>query len=245
MNTSVELTDICKRLAGMKIAKMFDPANSTHEINELKSKIHAGFVNAYISTLGGPVYTSIMLTVVVEPKQDWVHGILQNMTYFQFSIGINGTVENFRSALKPAMRKFQAKNIDEIIAKINQYISKAKPRQASSLSKPQDAGLVDVYEDIQDEMKRAAYNAYIDKGWDWQVDHQNQTQLEVSIRYWGQWENPPGEEEEDYDWQILTRKSVSVLKKVVEALQKKYKDHFKIDISPEEKNVITFRIHKK
>lgn len=58
------------------------------------------------------------------------------------------------------------------------------------------------------------------------------------IRYWGNWETPPDVyDDEDYDWQVLTRKSREALTKYVDQIKKQYPG-FDIDISTGEKNWI-------
>jgi hypothetical protein len=85
-------------------------------------------VNAYISTLGGKEQASIMLTVTIEPKDKWPNNIKENATIFQFDIHRNGYVDNFRGEWKPAMRKFLAKDIDDVVMRINDYLKKGKAK---------------------------------------------------------------------------------------------------------------------
>lgn len=73
------------------------------------------------------------------------------------------------------------------------------------------------------------------------LNYRKETEISFDIRYWGEWENPEGEEdEEDYDWQVLTRESVSRLRE----LTKEYGERYGVTITftPEEKCWITFRV---
>jgi len=126
-----EIKDMIVKLASIKVSDahyIFDPDKATDELNKLKGKIDAGYVNSYVSTLGGKERASIMLTVTVEPKDKWANNIRENATIFQFDIARNGDVDNFRSSWKPAMHKFIAGNIDDVIMKINDYLKKGKAK---------------------------------------------------------------------------------------------------------------------
>lgn len=68
----------------------------------------------------------------------------------------------------------------------------------------------------------------------------------VSARYWGKWEVPEGEEDDgDYDWEVLTKKSRDELRKFMDSLSKKYKKDYVFYYSTEEKNWISVDILKK
>lgn len=67
----------------------------------------------------------------------------------------------------------------------------------------------------------------------------NKSKLLYSIRYWGEWKVPEGEEDDgDYDWEVLTDKSRKELEKFEKVLKSKFKKN-KIYISQEEKNYIS------
>lgn len=73
------------------------------------------------------------------------------------------------------------------------------------------------------------------------LSYRKATEVSFDIRYWGVWENPEGkEDEEDYDWQVLTRESVNRLQE----LTKEYGERYGVTITftPEEKCWITFRV---
>lgn len=66
----------------------------------------------------------------------------------------------------------------------------------------------------------------------------NQQGREFSVRDWGVWENPPeARNEEDYDWQRPTKKTVDTLAKIIKDVQKRHKK-VELHFSVEEKNWI-------
>ena len=67
----------------------------------------------------------------------------------------------------------------------------------------------------------------------------------ASIRYWGTWEIPEGEEDDgDYDWEILSEASCKIAKDIIDAASKKYPD-MKIVFGTEEKNWISIQVSNK
>ena len=73
------------------------------------------------------------------------------------------------------------------------------------------------------------------------LNYRKETEISFAIRYWGTWENPEdAEDEEDYDWQVLSRESVNRLRE----LTKEYGERYGVTITftTEEKCWITFQI---
>ena len=65
--------------------------------------------------------------------------------------------------------------------------------------------------------------------------------LMADIRYWGEWEMPEGEEDDgDYDWKRLSRKSSQAFDKKVKEFEKEHK--VKVDWETSEKEFISFFI---
>jgi hypothetical protein len=83
--------------------------------------ITAPFVSSYISTLGGT--PSLMLTVSLDKRSDWINNIMENSRYAHFMVSPDGTVEHFSGSL-PKFRKCHVADDDGLIAKINQWIAK-------------------------------------------------------------------------------------------------------------------------
>ena len=73
------------------------------------------------------------------------------------------------------------------------------------------------------------------------LSYRKETKVSFAIRYWGTWVNPDyAEDEEDYDWQVLTRESADRLKE----LTKEYGERYGVTITftIDEKCWITFRV---
>lgn len=68
--------------------------------------------------------------------------------------------------------------------------------------------------------------------------------IDVAIRYWGNWSNPSdAANEEDYDWQVLSKESQKKLDAKVKEFEKD--NAIKIQWSTEEKNYINFTLSPK
>jgi hypothetical protein len=71
----------------------------------------------------------------------------------------------------------------------------------------------------------------------------NGNMVEYSVRDFGQWINPPGEEDdEDYDWQIPSDETIVAVQKIVKSVSERF--NVKIQFSFEEKNWIYFSIRE-
>lgn len=98
---------------------LFNDETAEQIVEELK-KINKPFVHAYVSRLGGPNNSTILLVISESEKKDWPHGILENSNYRRFRIDNDGTVENFTVSGMKKIRKFTAKTVDKIIEKVSQ-----------------------------------------------------------------------------------------------------------------------------
>jgi hypothetical protein len=83
--------------------------------------LNAAFVNSYVSKLGGT--PTLMLTVSLDKRSDWVNGILENGRYAHFSIDQDGAIENFSGTL-PKFRKCKAADDAAVATKLNAWIAK-------------------------------------------------------------------------------------------------------------------------
>lgn len=93
------------------------------------------------------------------------------------------------------------------------------------------------------ELKSLPQGRYVRSGdgFDPEINPHKKTQVEVAIRYWGDWSNPEdAEDEEDYDWQVLSKKSQEVLDKTVKNFAKV--NDVKVRWTTEEKNYINFSL---
>ena len=106
-------------------ASVFDMDNAALAVSDMKSKINAPVVNANLSTLGGSDKASIILSISLDPKEQWQNGIYQNSHYLQFSINTNGDMDLFNRhySIKNKFRKTRVGSVGDAISKINAYIA--------------------------------------------------------------------------------------------------------------------------
>lgn len=68
----------------------------------------------------------------------------------------------------------------------------------------------------------------------------------VSVRYWGEWEVPEGEEDDgDYDWEVLSDKSSKELDSILPKIEADLPEGWKLRVQTGEKNWIYFFFDKK
>ena len=108
----------------MPIFDMSDVYYRSSVINLLQKNIHAPFVKAQFSTLGGEENVSILLAVSLDKKEDWQNGYFENSHSFRFHIFNNGKTNQFVG--RPRMRQFTAKTIEDVVVKINKFLNIAK-----------------------------------------------------------------------------------------------------------------------
>lgn len=108
----------------LNLVESFAPADADLAVEKLKAGITAPFTNIYKSSLGGLEHTAIMITVSLDSKEDWNHGILQNSRYFMMRYDTGGELEMFSGGggFTGKFRKAKVKNVEDAIAKINKYI---------------------------------------------------------------------------------------------------------------------------
>lgn len=117
-----------KELPALEEAQMVlkDPVKELNALGKvLKRKIKAPLVYGSISTLGGAHRATLMLTVVLDEKDDWPNGIMENARYHRYSIDNEG-IENFSGAGRPFMRKGKFKSFDDVARKINLHLTAYK-----------------------------------------------------------------------------------------------------------------------
>lgn len=108
---------------------LFNADNAqTIVVNRFKEEIKVPSIHSYVSTLGGKEQASVLLRVSLDPENTWNNGILENSRYALFSIDRKGYVDAFTQSYKIAnrFRSGQAKNIDDVINKINKWAEKNK-----------------------------------------------------------------------------------------------------------------------
>lgn len=117
------------------VSNIFDAAQAGNWADILKASIKAPYVNAKVSTLGGPQRPTIMLTISADPRETWVNGILQNSTYANFSIDHTGALELFSGGRKYLpdgssrsikFRKTRVTSAEQAVAKLNAWVQEAQ-----------------------------------------------------------------------------------------------------------------------
>ena len=117
------LCNICNTMArGNK--EVFN-YNDVGEIqNKLRNGINAPYKNIYHSTLGGKDRVAILITISLDPREEWVNGILENSNYIKLDFTKDGTVEYISGRKIGGFRKIKSNNVEEAIKKINRYIER-------------------------------------------------------------------------------------------------------------------------
>lgn len=93
--------------------------------------------------------------------------------------------------------------------------------------------------EIKSEMNRLFNSSFV-------VSEETEDSLNCSCRHWGDWELPEDadEDEEDYDYEVLTQGSNDKLVRTMTTLKADYPD-FEFDDNFSEKNYIDFQIDRR
>ena len=95
------------------------------EMLEVLSKVNTVYSQGYISTLGGKDRASASFTFCLEPKEDWVNGILENSdNYFKVHWLATGELQYISGPIR--LRKTKAETADQAATKIIKAIAKHK-----------------------------------------------------------------------------------------------------------------------
>ena len=132
--------DIPESLNDIESAKgapgsLFNAETAQSVADRIKTEVKAPFVNAYVSTLGGPENVSVMFTIGADPKESWTNGILQNSRYGMFDLDNDGTIEQhsggFSKWKQPnnALRKRNVKSVDQLIQVLNSFLEQVNAPQ--------------------------------------------------------------------------------------------------------------------
>lgn len=125
IQTAESLIKLAKILLSEEPATIFDITTVDAFLHSLKTQIKAPYVSGYSSTLGGGDRTvSVLLTVCLDEKKDWINGIMENNRYFHMHIYRNGVMEMFSGGTRELkFRKSKAKSTEDCITRINKYLS--------------------------------------------------------------------------------------------------------------------------
>lgn len=90
----------------------------------LLTGLHAPFVKAPISKLGGDQRPSVMLVFSLDPRESWSNGILENSRYARISFNWpERKFEHFSGYGMGSLRKSSFKDAADAVAKINKWIA--------------------------------------------------------------------------------------------------------------------------
>lgn len=123
------------------------------------------------------------------------------------------------------------------VAKVKQEASKAAPapKKERESGKASEQEMKVALADAKAEMRSAHQMA---RYCTWGQTEQHGKRFEFDVRDWGDWEVPEGEEDDgDYDWKVMTKKSREYLTDIIRAVEKRH-PKVKLSYSPEEKNWI-------
>ena len=111
------------------VNSLFDVDTADLWLTGLKQRIDAPIVQGTKSTLGGAERVSISVRVVLDPRESWANGILENARYFNIWINRDGTMECTQASGPPPtyrfskkFRKTKCRSLEDAIDKINQFI---------------------------------------------------------------------------------------------------------------------------
>jgi len=135
---------------------------------------------------------------------------------------------------KPEKDRFAAKDAGKVEPKVE---PKAEPKAKPPANK---VSADTVLSEIRQAMQRG-----LTKRWTIfrsssakEMGHDNPLTVCFEVRDWGDWEVPPGEEDDgDYDWQQMTQETSNQLRTIITAARAKYPD-FNIGVQSGEKNWI-------
>jgi len=113
-----------------------DIATSGSLADRLRKEGDVPYVMVGVSKLGGKGRYTLMVTVSLDSKESWSHGIMQNSRYMLLSVEPNGVVNQFQLSIRdpktlsmmkvPKFRKTRVKSIDQFVTKFVAYLKKLK-----------------------------------------------------------------------------------------------------------------------
>lgn len=104
----------------------------------LRNNLKTPVSNVKISTLGGEDRASVLVTISLDQKKDWINGILHNSRYAMFHLSYDGVLElHSKHHSLPKMRKTKFKNPKDALNKINKYLLQAN-KESEKLNEAKD-----------------------------------------------------------------------------------------------------------
>jgi len=130
LKVAAELVKLAKSLIALRGEPIFD----YEDVDELGKKIHqalkakAPFVSVKHSTLGGKENVSFLISVSLDPKEEWYNNIIENSRLFRVHLLRDGELEQFQKShqIDKKLRKSRVKSVDDAIRKLVKYIDIVK-----------------------------------------------------------------------------------------------------------------------
>lgn len=110
------------------------PKFNDETIDAWKETIYEGLVtevphlSVQKATLGGPNRGSLIISLSLDPKEEWANKIYENSRHMRFHVEYNGCLEQFQKYYKieKKFRKSHVKVADDVVKKIRKYLNEVK-----------------------------------------------------------------------------------------------------------------------
>jgi hypothetical protein len=113
---------------------VFDVNTAEDFAREIESGVKAPFVRARVSALGGDMRVAVVLTVSLDPRDEWTNRILENSRYARFRIDNDGVISNFSGGGYGFIKRFRksvVKDAADAVRILNRWV-KANQRVATA-----------------------------------------------------------------------------------------------------------------
>jgi len=101
---------------------------------EIERGVKAPFVGTWVSALGGDMRVAVVLTVSLDPRDEWTNRILENSRYARFRIDNDGVISNFLGGGYGFIKRFRksvVKDAADAVRILNRWV-KANQRVATA-----------------------------------------------------------------------------------------------------------------
>jgi hypothetical protein len=100
-----------------------DKQTAENLLATLKTEIRAPYVSGYVSTLGGEQNSSILLTISLDKRENWISGILENSRYAKFHV--SDKIEHFSGYGTAKFRKASFQSPVQLVEKLQLWVNGA------------------------------------------------------------------------------------------------------------------------
>jgi hypothetical protein len=113
---------------------VFDVNTAEDFAREIERGVKAPFVGTWVSALGGDMRVAVVLTVSLDPRDEWTNRILENSRYARFRIDNDGVISNFLGGGYGFIKRFRksvVKDAADAVRILNRWV-KANQRVATA-----------------------------------------------------------------------------------------------------------------